>query len=143
MFHIVPSFRGRRGLLSDNWNQWLDCCAPEWAKNDRRLPAVDIRETNEAYVLEAELPGVGEKDVSINADAGTLTISAKQEGERDERKENYSLRERRFASFERQFTLPDHVDRDGITATFKDGLLTLSIPKKEETKPRVIEVTTG
>jgi HSP20 family protein len=114
-----------------------------------REPAVDIRETGDAYVLEAELPGYDEKNIEVHVDRGVLSIESKKE-ETAERnvspskgetgKERYVLRERRTASFSRSFKLPENADLDAISAHFSNGLLSLEIRKLAEAKKRVIQI---
>lgn len=115
-----------------------------------RLPAVDIQETNGAYILEAELPGYDEKSIQIHVDGSTLTIESKQEEESSkaipeksetEKKESaYVIRERRRASFSRSFKLPENADPEQITAGFKNGLLSLEIKKRLEAQKRMIQI---
>ncbi|WP_010253277.1 Hsp20/alpha crystallin family protein [Treponema primitia] len=115
-----------------------------------REPAVDIRETGDAYVLEAELPGYDEKNIEVHVDGGVLTIETKKEekAERDvspskdgkESEERYLIRERRSAIFSRSFKLPENADLDAIAANFKNGLLSLEIKKMAEAKKRVIQI---
>ena len=106
-------------------------------------PAVDIRETNEAFVVEAELPGMSKGDVDVTFEDSVLTISGERtfEDEGDEGEEkNYRRIERRYGSFSRSFTLPREVNGDAVKAAFKDGLLTVTVPKKEQVKPRTIKI---
>jgi HSP20 family molecular chaperone IbpA len=114
-----------------------------------REPAVDIRETEDAYVLEAELPGYDEKNIEVHVDRGVLSIESKKEeaAERnvsppkeDAGKERYVIRERRTASFNRSFRLPENADLDAISARFSNGLLCLEIRKLAEAKKRVIQI---
>jgi HSP20 family molecular chaperone IbpA len=114
-----------------------------------RGPAVDIRETEEAYVLEAELPGYDEKNIEVHVDRGVLSIESKKEetAERNvspskegAKKERYVLRERRTASFNRSFRLPENADLDAISAHFSNGVLCLEIKKLAQAKKRVITV---
>lgn len=109
-----------------------------------RTPTVDIREEDEQYVLEAELAGLSEKDVDVKVQDNLLTISAETESEeKEEKKEDkksYILRERRSSSFMRSFVLPKDVDQEHIDAAFKNGVLTLTLPKSQESKPRTIKV---
>jgi len=104
------------------------------------LPRVDVRDEENSYVLEAELPGTTEKDIDVKVENDLLQISTKNEEEKEEKKKGYLMRERRSASYHRSFVLPKDTDRDKIEANFKDGLLTLTIPKTEVAKPRQIEV---
>ncbi len=106
-------------------------------------PRVDIQEKDGAYVLEAELPGLSEKDVEVKVDDNLLTISSKSENEKAEEHQGYILEERRHRSFARSFVLPKDIDRDSIEAHFNDGLLSLTLNKTPETKPKTIEVKSG
>jgi HSP20 family protein len=108
-----------------------------------RLPAVDVRETEDAYVLEVDLPGYNEKDVEVHLDGNTLTIESKKEEEKKEEKKNgtYMIRERRSASFSRSFKLPENADPDGVSAAFTNGVLSLEIKKRAEAQKRVIQIS--
>ena len=106
-------------------------------------PVVDIREGEDSYTLEAELPGHTEKDVDVKIDDNLLTISSKVESTDEEKKEGYLVRERRIRSFNRSFVLPRDVDREKIEARYANGLLTLELHKTPESKPRQIEIKTG
>ena len=111
-----------------------------------RLPSVDVRENEKAYFLEAELPGFDEKDIEIRLDNNTLTIESKKVDEKKEEPTakadgNYLIRERRVSSFNRSFKLPENSDSEGITASFKNGILTLEIAKKAEAHAKVIQIT--
>lgn len=103
-------------------------------------PSVDIREEENRYVLEAELPGFTEKDIDVKVEDMLLTISSKQEKESEESQEGYVLKERKLRSFTRSFVLPKEVDREKIEANVKNGLLTLELQKAPESKPKAIEV---
>lgn len=105
-------------------------------------PAVDVRETKDEIVLTAELPGVDGKDVSVSVENGVLSISGEKTEERTEGGEDaqFHVIERRHGSFERSFRMPRSADGEKVDARFKDGLLTVSIPKVEAAKPRRIEV---
>ena len=106
----------------------------------RSTPRVDIREDEDGYVLEAELPGLTEKDIEVKVDDNLLTISSKKEDEKEEGRDGYLLKERRRASFARSFVLPKDVDKSSIEAKFANGLLRLNLGKAPETKPKTIEV---
>jgi len=114
-----------------------------------KLPKVDIRENDKEYVLEAELPGYGEKDVDVNVEKHVLLISSANETkdvkeekvEKTEKvNESFLVRERLTSSFQRSFVLPEGVSEDKIKGEFKNGVLTLIIPKLPEKKPKKIEV---
>jgi HSP20 family protein len=103
-------------------------------------PAVDVREVDGAYVLEAELPGYDEKAIEVHVDNGVLTIASKKEERSEKKEENFIIRERRSASFSRSFKLPENADLDAISANFDNGLLSLEIKKRAEAKKRIIEI---
>ncbi|MBN1686539.1 MAG: Hsp20/alpha crystallin family protein [Spirochaetales bacterium] len=103
-------------------------------------PVVDIRENEDSYVLEAELPGLTDKDIEVKVEDNLLTISSKKEDEKEEKREGYILKERHNHFFTRSFVLPKDVDRESIDANFKDGLLSLTLNKAPEAKPKMIEV---
>ena len=109
-----------------------------------RVPLVDVRETEKAYVLEMELPGFEEKDIEIRLDGSNLTVNSKREmSEEGASKEegNYLIRERRISAFTRSFKLPENADPEGISASFKNGILFLEIGKRAETQARVIQIS--
>ncbi len=111
---------------------------------DSRTPVVDVRETEKNYLIEAELPGITEKDLELSLKDSVLTIKAKHEEKKDEKSEDkYLLRERRSFSFTRTFTLPDDADADSVNAEFKNGVLTVDVAKKPERAPKTIEVKTA
>jgi HSP20 family protein len=92
-------------------------------------PAVDI---TEAYDITAELPGMDEKNIEVKVTKSSLTIKGEKQEEKEEKKKDYYLHERHFGSFERSFAMPDGVDVDKIEASFKKGVLTVTLPKKPE-----------
>jgi len=107
-------------------------------------PAVDIREEKERYVLEAELPGLAEKDVDIKVNDRIVTIaSSKEEDKKAEREGVWLIRERGVRTFRRSFSMPRDVDLDSIKASFKDGLLTVLLPKRPEAREKSVEITRG
>lgn len=95
-------------------------------------PAVDIIEKDNAYEVTAELPGMDEKNIEVKLDNGGLTIKGEKQEEKEEKRKGYHLQERSFGSFERYFAVPEGVDADKIEASFKKGLLTVTLPKKPE-----------
>ena len=104
-----------------------------------RLPSVDVRETEKSYVLEAELPGFDEKDIEIRLNGTNLTIESKKTEEKKE--ENYLIQERRVSSFCRSFRLPENADPEGVSASFKNGVLSLEIQKRAEAQTKTISIT--
>lgn len=103
-------------------------------------PRVDIAETEKAFVIKAEVPEVKKEDVSITVDNGILCIRGERKQEKEESGKTFHRIERCYGEFTRSFTLPDNVNEKNIKATFKDGMLSLEIPKTEKAKPRAIEV---
>jgi HSP20 family protein len=95
-------------------------------------PAIDLAEKEKEYEITAELPGLDEKDVEIKLTNNTLTIKGEKKEEREEKRKDYYLSERRYGSFHRSFQLPEGVDADKIDATFTKGILTVKLPKTAE-----------
>ena len=95
-------------------------------------PAMDVAETDKAYEITAELPGMSESDVEVVAANGVLTIKGEKKEEKEEKKKDYYLSDRRYGSFERRMQLPEHVEAPKIEAAFKKGVLTVTLPKKPE-----------
>jgi HSP20 family protein len=105
---------------------------PFWSTKVPTAPAVDIAEGEKAYEVTAELPGMDEKNIEVKVVDGGLTIKGEKKDEREEKKKDYYLSERSYGSFERYFRLPESVDADKIEASFKNGVLTVTLPKKAE-----------
>jgi HSP20 family protein len=105
------------------------------------LPPVDIMETEHDIILKAEIPGVKEEDLKITLDNNVLTITGERKFKEEDKKENFHRIERRYGKFTRSFTLPTRVDPQNVNATFDNGILALTLPKKEEFKPK--EITIG
>ncbi|MFQ6606769.1 MAG: Hsp20/alpha crystallin family protein [Fidelibacterota bacterium] len=103
-------------------------------------PAVDIEEREKEYVLTADVPGLNKKDVKVTVRDGILTISGDRKDEKKEEKGNYYYRERRIGSFCRSFRLPEGVNEDEIQAKFKNGILTVNLPKSETALPMEKEI---
>ena len=103
-------------------------------------PAADVRETDESYVLEIDLPGRTEKDLEVEVKDNVLTVSSRKEDKEEEKQNGYILRERRASSFTRSFRLPQGVDAGKIEAAFKNGVLELRVPKAPEAMPRRIAI---
>ena len=105
------------------------------------VPPVDIYETEQReVVLKAELPEMKREDIHLTFENGVLTLSGERNLEQESKKENFQRMERRHGSFSRSFTLPNTVDATGINATYKDGVLTIRLPQREDAKPKRIAV---
>jgi HSP20 family protein len=103
-------------------------------------PAVDVYETKDSVVVEVEVPGMKKDDIKITIEDDVLRIHGEKKVEREEKDRNYYVVERSYGTFERTFRLPDYVDPEKIKAKFDKGVLTITIPKKEEEKKKVIDV---
>lgn len=124
------SFRGLGHARSDDW-----ALGGTWA------PAVDIYEKDGNIVLKAELPGIDPKDVDVRLENNTLTLSGERKVSDEVKQENYHRVERSYGAFTRSFTLPSVVDQEKIKADYKDGVLKVTLPKREEAKPKQISVS--
>jgi HSP20 family protein len=109
----------------------------------RWVPAMDLVETDDHFVLRADLPGLSEKDVNIEVEERVLTVSGERKAEHEVSKEGYHRVERAFGSFSRSLTLPEGIDAEAVTANFENGVLEVQIPKPEERKPRKISIGVG
>jgi len=124
------AFRGYRGGSEDDW-----ALGGAWA------PAVDIYEHEGNLVLKAELPGIDPKDVDVRVENNLLTLRGERKFESDVKRESYHRVERAYGSFSRSFTLPNVVDTGKIKAEFKDGVLRVTLPQREEAKPKQISIS--
>ena len=106
-------------------------------------PSVDIVETDNDIIMKADVPGINEKDIDIQIEDGTLTLKGERKFEEEKKGEGYHRIERAYGSFARTFALPDSVDTDKVTATYKNGVLTVKLPKKEVAKPKSVKVAVG
>jgi HSP20 family protein len=122
VFNALPG-RGDEGLTAGAW-----------------VPPVDVYESHDAIVLKADLPEMTENDVDISVEGNTLTIKGERKREAEGEERNYFRVERSYGTFTRTFTLPPTVDPAKIEATFSRGVLKISLPKREESKPRQIKV---
>ena len=103
-------------------------------------PPVDIYETENDIVLKAELPGVDPKDVEVRVEDSTLYLKGERKFEKEVKNESYHRVERSYGSFARSFSLPNSINAEKVKAEFKDGLLTLTLPKREEAKPKKVTI---
>jgi HSP20 family protein len=124
----------RSGLFGQ---QYLPASIPAWP------PAVDIYERKDAYVVAAELPGVGIDDIEITFEDGLLTIQGQRNAAADSSEERVHRAERRYGAFRRSITLPTHVDSDAIEASTQDGVLRIMVPKAAEVHAKRIQVHVG
>jgi HSP20 family protein len=108
-------------------------------------PAVDVAETDKAYEITAEMPGLAERDLEVKLASGVLTIKGEKQEEKEEKKRDYYISERRYGAFERGFRLPEGIDTDKIEASFKNGVLKVVLPKTPEAQKaeKKIDVKAG
>ena len=123
------------------FNTFFDVPAPANGGSLRRwVPAMDLVETDDSYVLRADLPGLSEGDINIEVENNVLTVSGERKAEHEDKGEGYYRVERAFGAFSRSLTLPKGVDADAVTARFDRGVLEVRIPKPQERKPRRISI---
>ncbi len=128
-----------------DWNPWrfpsprrLFDVEPFWGAETgwSKTPAVDIVDTEKSYQITAELPGMDEKNVEVKFSNGVLTIKGEKNEVKEEKQKDYHLSERRYGAFQRSFTVPDGIDAEKIEATFKNGVLTVDLPKTPEAQKK-------
>jgi HSP20 family protein len=119
-----------------NWDPFFAAARPASAF----APAFEVKETTDSFVLRADVPGVEEKDLDIAVHNGVLTVSGSRSAEERKEGESYAIYERQYGSFSRSFALPDLADGERIEASLRSGVLTLTVAKKADAKPRKIEI---
>jgi HSP20 family protein len=127
-----------RGFLSDFFD--TDETLYDRLIQRDRMPSVNVAETEKEYEIEMAAPGMKKSDFKVNVSNGVLTISAEKEENAEEQKKNYTRKEYSFRSFSRSFTLPDNTKDDSINAKYTDGVLKLTIAKKEPAAPKAKEI---
>ncbi len=121
-------------FFNNELSSWPDC---NYADANTSLPAVNVKENESEYEIEVAAPGMGKEDFKVNLENDLLTISSEKKDEKKDDKPNYSRREFSYQSFKRSFTVPkDMVDGEKIEAQYRDGILTIQLPKREEMKPK-------
>jgi HSP20 family protein len=126
--------------FSTEFNRLFNSLWEQSAASHRWVPEMDLVETDDHYLLKADLPGMKQDDVALEFNDGTLTISGERKAEYERKEQGFFRLERSFGKFSRSLTLPDGIDPEKIAAEFHDGVLEVTIPKPEERKPRRIEV---
>ena len=140
----VREINGLQTEMNRLFNTFFDASGQSPQGGARRwLPAMDLVEDDDVFVLRADLPGLSEEDVNLELEDNVLTISGERKSEHAERREGFHRVERAYGSFSRQLTLPEGVDADGIEAQFDKGVLEVRVPKPEERKPRKLNISVG
>jgi HSP20 family protein len=103
-------------------------------------PRVDIMETEDEFVIKAEIPEVNKEDVKVTVENGVLMLHGERKQEKEEKGKTFHRIERHYGAFNRSFTLPDTVDQESIKASFKDGMLSIRLQKSKEARPKAIDV---
>ncbi|MBN1105495.1 MAG: Hsp20/alpha crystallin family protein [Deltaproteobacteria bacterium] len=116
------------------WPEWRRDLDAEWT------PTVNLSEKDGSFHLTAELPGINKEDISVTVHNGTVTLSGKKESTTEEKEADYYVKETRSGSFTRSFRLPGEIEEGKVDATYKDGVLTVVLPRKEESNTKKIEV---
>jgi HSP20 family protein len=134
---LTPAFNSVFGdFLNDDFMNWP---VNRTEKNWNRVPAVNISENDDEWVVELAAPGMEKSDFQIELDQEVLSVSAQKEEKNEEKNDKYSVREFSYSNFSRSFRLPEHiVDGQKINAKYDNGVLKLHIPKKEEAKPQPV-----
>lgn len=136
----LEPFRAMRRLL--DWDPFREMVPFSWPE-ERGVsfsPAFEVKETKGSYFFKADVPGIAEKDLDITLTGNRLTVSGKREAEKEDQGETYYAYERSYGRFTRSFTLPEGADAEQIKADMKDGVLTLTVPKRPEVMPKKISL---
>ena len=133
-----PDFPSIPSPFDNLWSRdWMDWTNLNFSDTNTTLPAVNVSENDEEFIIEMAAPGMKKDDFRINLDRNVLTISSTRKNEKEEKKANYSRREFSYQSFQRSFTLPEAtVNSDKVSARYEDGILYIHIPKRDEVKPK-------
>lgn len=148
--YMIP-WRRREGFsnleqIQNEVNRLFNTSLSRWMDDDRGLmesawnPAVEMRESKDSIVVIADLPGVAKEDIDVSVHGDQLTVKGEKKQEKEDKDKGYVRTERFYGSFTRSVTLPCEVDASRVDASYKDGVLKLVLPKKEEAKPKQIQV---
>jgi HSP20 family protein len=136
------SIRTRDSVFDDLFNELYSLPTSFLSKSGVDLsPRIDISETDAAYKIEAELPGIKQKEIDVKIDNNILTIKGKKEDIKEEKEKNYHLRERYYGAFQRSISLPNNIEPEKIKASFENGVLNISVPKNDKRTPKKIEIS--
>jgi HSP20 family protein len=138
---LFPMFRLHSDLdrLIEDFFKGETALAP-FRSNGRLLPAIDVKETDDAVTVDAELPGLKQEEIQVKVEEGVLTISAERKQEKEEKTKTVHRQERQYGRLERRLSLPGTVDGERADASYKDGVLHVTLPKKASAKPKTVAV---
>jgi len=130
-------------LMSKNFSDLMDEFFNDVVNTNRDtfIPGIDISETDDQFLISAELPGMKKEDIDVSLDNGRLSISGERKFEKEEGGKKFHRVETRYGSFNRSFQLPDNVDEESINATYESGILNISIDKSEDKVKKKIEIS--
>ena len=128
-----------RREMDNLWNRFTGERPIEWVEGEW-VPSLDVSETQDKVVVKAEAPGIDPKEIDISLNSGILTLKGEKKKEREEKDASYHLIERSYGSFSRSVRLPAEVQEDKVKAGYKDGVLTVTLPKTERAKERAIKI---
>jgi len=138
------SIRTRDSIFDDLFNELYSLPTSFLSKSGMDLsPRIDISETDNEYKIEAELPGINQKEIDVKIDNNILTIKGKKEDIKEEKEKNYHLRERYYGAFQRSISLPNNIEPEKIKASFENGVLNISVPKSDKRTPKKIEISSA
>lgn len=137
----IPAFSGLRRDVDRLFDEFLRGNDQEGGSNVVWAPRTDVSETDARYVIRMDMPGMKKDALDIQLHDGTLTVSGERTREHEDKGESFHRVERSYGRFFRSFSLPQAADPQGVEAQLEDGVLTIHVPKREETKPRKIEVS--
>ena len=136
------SIRTRDSIFDDLFHELYSLPTSFLSKSGMDLsPRIDISETDGEYKIEAELPGINQKEIDVKIDNNILTIKGKKEDIKEEKEKNYHLRERYYGAFQRSISLPNNIEPEKIKASFENGVLNISVPKSDKRTPKKIEIS--
>ncbi|OFV87674.1 MAG: molecular chaperone [Acidobacteria bacterium RBG_16_70_10] len=142
-FRDLVSIQDRMNRIFDEAFRVRTGGEEDWALGGNWAPAVDIYEHEGNIVLKAELPGIDPKDVDVRVENNVLTLHGERKVDSEVKREQYHRVERAYGSFTRSFTLPNVVDTEKIKAEYSDGVLRVTLPQREEAKPKQISISVG
>ncbi len=141
LLSLIPSggsYLPTRDLFDRFFDDWS--LPTLFTEEDKWIPAFDITENEKEYIVTAELPGMDAKDVDVTLSEGILSVKGEKKHEKEDKGENFHRIERRYGSFHRSFRIPGKVKSDKVDASYKDGILKLTLPKEEGSETKKIEV---